>query len=46
MKSIEKDMEQWVEAMTEERKSNPFDETVANAIANGEVEMSINKNKS
>ena len=45
MKSIEKDMEQWVEAMTEERKSNPFDETVANAIANGEVDLTINKNK-
>jgi hypothetical protein len=27
-------------------KQNPFDKTVANAIANGEVEMSINKNKS
>ena len=44
MESIEKDMEQWVDAITEERKRNPFDETVANAIANGEVEMSINKN--
>ena len=43
MKSIEKDMEQWVEAMTEERKSNPFDETVANAIANGEVDLQLNK---
>jgi hypothetical protein len=44
MEALEKDMEQWVEAITEERKQNPFDETVANAIANGEVEMSINKN--
>ena len=43
MESIEKDMEQWVEAITEERKSNPFDKTIANAIANGEVEMSIKK---
>ena len=25
------------------REQNPFDEKVANAIANGEVEMSINK---
>ena len=44
MDALEKDMIQWVEEITEERKNNPFDETVANAIANGEVEMSINKN--
>jgi len=44
MKSIEKDMEQWVEEMTRERQKNPFDETLANALANGEVEMSIKKN--
>ena len=25
-------------------KKNPFDEKVANALANGEVEMSIKKN--
>ena len=46
MKALEKDMEQWVEAITEERKKNPFDMKVANALANGEVEMQINKNKS
>tara|TARA_Y100000593_G_scaffold75853_1_gene140007 strand:- start:74 stop:604 length:531 start_codon:yes stop_codon:yes gene_type:complete len=45
MKSIEKDMEQWVEAITEERKENPFDEKLANALANANVEMTINKNK-
>ena len=45
MKSIERDMEQWVDEMTEQRKKNPFDETVANALANGEVSMQINKNK-
>lgn len=45
MKSLEKDMEQWVEELTEQRKQNPFDETIANALANGEVEMTINKNK-
>tara|TARA_Y100000592_G_scaffold70087_1_gene109011 strand:- start:3801 stop:4331 length:531 start_codon:yes stop_codon:yes gene_type:complete len=44
MESIEKDMEQWVDEMTEQRKQNPFDETVANAMANGEVEMSIKNN--
>ena len=45
MEALEKDMEQWVDAITEERKRNPFDETVANALANGEVSMEINKNK-
>ena len=44
MKSIEKDMEQWVEEFTKMKQQNPFDETVANAMANGEVEMSIKKN--
>ena len=45
MEAIEKDMEQWVDAITEERKQNPFDMKVANALANGEVNMSISKNK-
>ncbi len=45
MESLEKDMVQWVDELTEQRKKNPFDETVANALANGEVEFSINKNK-
>ena len=44
MKAIEKDMEQWVEEITEQRKQNPYDMKVANALANGEVEMSIKKN--
>ena len=43
MDSIEKDMEQWVEEITEQRKQNPYDMKVANALANGEVEMSIKK---
>ena len=45
MEALEKDMEQWVEDMTRQRERNPFDETVANALANGEVSMQINKNK-
>ena len=45
MKSIEKDMEQWVDAITEERKQKVFDKKLTNALANGEVEMTINKNK-
>ena len=44
MEALEKDMIQWVEEITEQRKKNPFDEKVANALANGEVEMSVKKN--
>ena len=45
MESIEKDMIQWVEEISKQREQNPFDETIANALANGEVDMQINKNK-
>ena len=44
MESLEKDMIQWVDELTEQRKKNPFDEKVANALANGEVSMQIKKN--
>ena len=44
MESLEKDMIQWVDEITKQRQQNPFDKTVANALANGEVEMSVNKN--
>ena len=44
MTDIEKEMEQWVDEWEKIRKENPFDETIANALANGEVEMTINKN--
>ena len=44
MEAIEKDMIQWIDEMTEQRKKNPFDEKVANALANGEVSMQIKKN--
>ena len=44
MESLERDMEQWVDELTENKKKNPFDEKVANALANGEVEMTIKKN--
>ena len=43
MESIEKDMIQWIEEMEKSRKENPFDETIANALANGEVDMQLNK---
>ena len=44
MESLEKDMIQWVDEITKQRQQIPFDKTVANALANGEVEMSIKKN--
>ena len=44
MESIQKELVQWVDELEKERKKNPFDKTVANALANGEVEMQINKN--
>ena len=44
MDSLEKEMIQWIDEMEKEREKNPFDLKVANALANGEVEMSINKN--
>jgi len=43
MESIEKDMIQWIEEMEKTRKENPFDETIANALANGEVDVQLNK---
>jgi len=45
MKSIEKEMEQWVDEWEKIRNENSFDMSVANALANGEVSMTINKNK-
>ena len=44
MKALEKEMEQWIDEMEKQREKNPFDMKVANALANGEVEMTINKN--
>jgi len=43
MEALEKDMIQWVDELTEQQKKNPFDEKVANALANGEVDMQLNK---
>ena len=45
MKSIEKDMEQWIEEKHKMLQKNPYDMTVANALANSNVEMTVNKNK-
>jgi len=46
MESLEKDMIQWVEEFTKMRNEKVFDKSVANAMANENVEMTINKNKS
>ena len=43
MQALEKEMIQWVDEMTRQREKNPFDEKVANALANGEVSMQVNK---
>ena len=43
MESIEKDMIQWIEELEKRKNENPFDERVANALANGEVDLQINK---
>ena len=45
MKSIERDMEQWLDEREKQLQINPFDMKVANALANSNVEMTINKNK-
>jgi len=46
MEAIQNDLEQWIDERHELLKVNPYDESVANALANGNVEMTINKNKS
>ena len=45
MESIERDMNQWFEEKEKRLRKNPFDMSVANAMANSNVEMTINKNK-
>jgi hypothetical protein len=44
MEAIQKDLEQWIDELEKRKQENPFDTKVANALANGEVEMTINKN--
>jgi len=46
MITIEKEMEQWLDDREKTLQKNPFDMKVANALSNGNVEMTINKNKS
>ena len=44
MKSIEKEMVQWVDELEKQKQEKIFDKSVANAMANANVEMSIKKN--
>ena len=44
MKSIENDMEQWIDELEKRQQEKIFDMSVANAMANDNVEMSIKKN--
>ena len=44
MESIQEDMEQWVDEIDKMKKEKVFDMSVANAMANDNVEMSIKKN--
>ena len=44
MESIEKEMVQWVDEFEKIKKEKIFDKSIANAMANDNVEMSIKKN--
>ena len=44
MKSIEKEMVQWVDELEKQKQEKIFDKSVVNAMANANVEMSIKKN--
>ena len=46
MKSLEEDFVKWIDEKEKLDKEKVFDKTVANAMANENVEMTINKNKS
>ena len=44
MKSIEKEMVQWVDELEKQKQEKIFDMSVANAMANSNVSMEIKKN--
>ena len=44
MKALEKDLDKWIDEIHKERQKNPFDTTIANAMANDNVSMEIKKN--
>ena len=43
MKAIENEMIQWIDEKQELLKDNPFDKKIANALANEELDLQINK---
>lgn len=43
MKAIENEMIQWIDEKQKLLKDNPFDKKIANALANEEVDLQINK---
>ena len=45
MDSLQKEMEQWIDELEKRKQEKVFDTKVANALANSEVEFTINKNK-
>ena len=46
LRALEAEMDDWFEERKKQLQQNPFDMKVANALANSNVEMTINKNKS
>jgi hypothetical protein len=45
LKALEVEMGAWFEEKEKRLQENPFDKSIANAMANSNVEMTINKNK-
>ena len=45
LKALEAEMDAWFEEREKHLQKNPFDMRLANALANSNVEMTINKNK-
>ena len=46
MESIQKDLEQWIDEREKLKKVNPLDKSVANALANSNVDTNIKMHKS
>ena len=46
MESVEKDLEQWIDEQEKLRKVNPLDKSVANALANANIDTNMKMHKS
>ena len=44
MESLKKDMDQWIDELDKIKNEKVFDKSIANAMANDNIEMSIKKN--